>query len=177
MENNNKDNGKKHLQENKAMKLRLRKIGFICLGIGGLFTIIALIDFFSAFNGYGSPSLFFLFFLSFPLIFVGLVCLKFGYMGAVSSYVASQTAPVVKDVTNYMLDGTREEVGKTFKHVVNSIKGTTEEKICPKCNTSQDANAKFCDNCGTALAKVCNKCNEENDSDAMYCKNCGNRLK
>jgi len=174
MQNNNiKDN--KYLKDHNQTKLKLRKIGFICVGIGGLLLIISLVDFFAAFYGTGFPTLSFLFFIAAPLLFVGGVCLMYGYMGAVGSYVASQAAPIAKNVSNYMLDGTRDEVGKTVKHVVSSLR-ENNSKFCPKCNTKQDEDAKFCDNCGARLNKICSSCNTNNDDDASFCKSCGKKL-
>jgi hypothetical protein len=165
---------KKHFGTHNKTKKRLRTIGFITLPVGGILSLIGFIDFFSAFGGNGSPTLFFLLFLGFPLVGVGIACLKMGYMREVGTYVASQAAPVVKNVANYMMEGTRDEFSKTVGSVVNSIK--EQQIICPKCKTSQDDDAKFCDNCGNALARTCRYCNEENDGDATFCKGCGKRL-
>ena len=165
---------KKHLGTHGKTKKRLRTIGFICTSIGGLLSLIGFIDFFAAFGGSGMPTLFFLIFLGFPLLGVGIVCLKMGYMREVGTYVASQAAPVAKNVANYMMEGTRDSFSKTVSSVVSSIKG--DQVVCPKCKTTQDEDAKFCDNCGNVLVKTCKYCNEENDSDATFCKGCGKRL-
>jgi len=46
---------------------------------------------------------------------------------------------------------------------------------CPKCNEENDADAKFCKECGAAVAKTahCPDCGELNDADANFCDNCG----
>ena len=85
-------------------------------------------------------------------------------MKELNSFAASQSAPVHKDVINYMLDGTREEVNKTI-NASNKI-------ICPECKAENDKDALFCSNCGHKLKIVCPKCNSENDADAKFCKNC-----
>ena len=44
------------------------------------------------------------------------------------------------------------------------------------CGEKNDADAKFCKNCGAALRKVCPDCGEQNDADAKFCKSCGKSL-
>src|SRR3990172_3287635 len=44
---------------------------------------------------------------------------------------------------------------------------------CPNCQTENPANAKFCLNCGTALALRCSNCQAELPSGAKFCMNCG----
>src|SRR5262249_18527258 len=44
---------------------------------------------------------------------------------------------------------------------------------CPRCQTSNPENAKFCLNCGTALTAVCSNCNTPLPSGARFCMNCG----
>ncbi len=44
---------------------------------------------------------------------------------------------------------------------------------CPNCQTENPANAKFCLNCGTALAQCCSNCQAELPSGAKFCMNCG----
>lgn len=153
----------------------LRIIGIILIITGITLSVIAVSNMMSHSN------LFFLGFIGLPLIFVGLVCTMFGFMKKFNSFTASQVAPVQKDVANYMLDGTREEMGKTAKTIFSSIdtsnaKSEKQSKRCPRCGELNDSTAKFCDNCGTPLVKICPKCKQENDPNAIYCDNCGTRL-
>jgi len=48
---------------------------------------------------------------------------------------------------------------------------------CPNCQTDNPANAKFCLNCGTALASRCANCQAELPSGAKFCMNCGQPVK
>ena len=92
-------------------------------------------------------------------------------MGEMNKYVADEQKPVAKDVANYMIDGTREQIVQTVKE----IKGESYP-ICPTCGTKNEPNAQFCDNCGTPLSKICSQCGEQNDSDANFCRKCGKKL-
>jgi len=155
----------------------LRVLGIILIITGIVLTAIAFM------NMATNTNLFFLGFIGLPLIFVGAVCAMFGFMKKMNSFTASQSAPVQKDVTNYMLDGTREEMGKTAKEIfgaINSNEGsataTKKTRKCPSCGEMNDSDAKFCDNCGTTLVKVCPRCGEENDLDAKFCDKCGAKL-
>lgn len=160
----------------KATKV-MRFFGIIILIIGLTLVVISVMNLFS------NTGLFFLGFIGIPLIFVGSVLSMFGFMKKSSSFFASQTAPVQKDVTNYLLRGTRKEVSETAKEIIentnlsknNSLESGKTVK-CPRCGEMNDTDAKFCDNCGCSLVKVCSKCGNQNDLDAKYCSKCGERL-
>jgi class 3 adenylate cyclase len=47
---------------------------------------------------------------------------------------------------------------------------------CPSCGTENDANARFCVECGTRLAGGCPVCGTVNPPDAKFCMNCGTNL-
>lgn len=159
---------KEHLKENPKLRNRLRKIGFTLTIVGGLCILIAMIDFFS-FDGF--PTLFWLFFVGMFFLFPGMVCLSYGYMGSISRYQASEMAPVQKDTINYILDGTRSEITKTFKGIKK------DGIVCPKCNDLNDKDSKFCKKCGCKLVLTCSNCNADNDGDSRFCKNCGKELR
>ncbi len=44
---------------------------------------------------------------------------------------------------------------------------------CPSCQASNPDNARFCLNCGTALAVACPNCNTSLPASAKFCFNCG----
>jgi len=47
---------------------------------------------------------------------------------------------------------------------------------CPKCQTENPANAKFCLNCGAALGQRCVNCQAELPAGARFCMNCGQQV-
>ena len=66
---------KKHRQTKTILKI----LGVIFATGGLICAIIGFADFFRAFGGEGVPKLFFLCFIGFPILFVGIVCLTFGF--------------------------------------------------------------------------------------------------
>lgn len=158
----------KHLKDNPKARKVFRILGLTLTLIGGLCLLIGLVDFFS--NSF--PSIFWINFLGMFILFPGLVCLGFGYQGAVARYQAGEIAPIAKDATNYMLDGTREELVKTINQVTNNKK----KIYCPYCQEDLEVDSNFCNHCGHKLVITCSNCNTDNDSDSRYCKRCGNKL-
>lgn len=153
-------------------KRKLKVIGFPTLIIGILCAVIAFVNFFVSIGSISKPSLFFLFFIGFPFIFVGSNCLRMAYMDKVARYTAGQAAPVAKDSVNYMIDGTKDSITS----VIKDIRDDKKEKECFKCGTLNDYDAKFCKKCGNSFVKECKYCGEENEADAVYCDNCGKEL-
>jgi hypothetical protein len=156
----------------------LRRVGPIVLGVGVIFMIVGLGSFFASFGSFESPRYFWCCFAGMPLIMVGVVMCQFGFMGAITRYQAGEIAPVGKDTFNYMADGTKGGV-KTVASAIGAglNEGMSGEVIsCPKCGHANDDEAKFCDECGTAMSKSCSSCGEVNDGDAKFCNACGNRF-
>ena len=161
----------KYLKEHPKAKRNLKIIGFIALFLGIVLLVIGMVDFFKSFLSQGEhmPSLFFLNFIGIPLIGIGSACLRFGFLKEINEYTSSEVTPVATDATNYILNGTREELSKT-------IKSTKQTNICPNCQKENDPSAAFCNNCGTKLKSVCPHCGKENPSGAKFCSFCGKEL-
>ena len=167
-----------------------RKLGPIILAGGVLCMIVAFIDFFGSMGGFGGPDKFWLFFVGMPLIFVGGVMTKVGYMGKIARYMAQEMAPVGKDTFNYMADGTKDSiktVAQAFSEGIHAGRDPAAptaaapqpaQVSCPDCGNRADADAKFCDECGVPLTaeKSCPLCQEPNDLDAKFCDNCGHKF-
>jgi ribosomal protein L40E len=155
----------------------LRVLGPAVAGAGLLFTIIGIGSFFAAFGGFGPPRLFWCAFVGLPLLAVGVGITKFAYLGSVARYIASEAAPVGKDMTNYLVEGTRDSIRDVASAIGEGFAGARAPSVmpCQKCGTENDDSANFCRQCGSPLAKTkhCPKCGEANDADARFCDNCG----
>lgn len=53
-------------------------------------------------------------------------------------------------------------------------KGATSEQVCPHCHTKNEAEAMFCEECGTPLgnSRICPQCGHTLDLLADYCEYC-----
>jgi hypothetical protein len=136
----------------------LRRLGPIVAGIGLLLTVIGIGSFFASFGSFGPPRYFWCAFLGMPLLFVGLVLCGFAFQGAIARYQAGEVAPVAKDAFNYMAEGTQEGVKTVATAVAEGIAAGVAgprkaDSPCPRCSHSNDADAKFCKNCGAVLAE------------------------
>lgn len=145
-----------YIKEHPKARKVLRIIGFITLAIGLSLMITAEINFFS-----GNTSLFFMNFIAVPFIFIGAVCLMYGFMRTVSGYVAGETTPVISGSANYIYEG--------IKNV--------DKKVCPNCKELNDASSHFCKKCGASLADKCPNCGEIVSVEDTFCKKCGKKLK
>ena len=159
----------------KRLKKKAKTFGIIALSIGLVLDVIGFISFFAAFINHGFPYLFPLLFIGFPLTGLGIYLLKASSIGTRFGYYSSQTAPIAKDVANYMIKGTREEIKNTFDEIDDNKKTL----VCPKCGSKNDYDSSFCSKCGTKLVeekKICSYCGEENEGDALFCNRCGRML-
>jgi hypothetical protein len=86
-----------------------------------------MISFFSAFGGSGPPRLFWCCFVGMPILFVGIVMCKFGYLGAVARYVAAESAPVAKDTINYVAQETQGAVKTIARSVAEGVQQARRE--------------------------------------------------
>lgn len=185
-DNNDNDGGSKIDPGHNKPRNVLRIVGPIILGLGVLLIVIGIASFFMSMGGFEPPKYFWCAFLGIPLVFVGGVMTQFGYMGKVARYAAGEMAPVAKDTFNYVATESKEgitavagAIGQGLKDGGISLGAEIKDYVrCHKCNSIQDADAKFCDDCGTTLVKnkQCPICNELNDPDAKFCDNCGHRF-
>jgi hypothetical protein len=105
----------------------LRVGGPVIALVGLIFMIVGVGSFFASFGSFEGPRYFWCAFVGMPLLFVGVVMCKFGYMGAIFRYWAGETAPVAKDTFNYVAEGAQpglRAIGKSITEgVVEGRKG------------------------------------------------------
>lgn len=132
----------------------LRTCGPLVFGAGVLCTIGGMVSFFSSFGSFGPPRFFWLCFVGMPLMFVGGIMIKLGYMGAVARYVAAETAPVATDTINYVADETQGAVQTLARSAAQGIAEGIEAgkgkpaRFCPQCGAAVQTDFKFCPHCG-----------------------------
>ena len=144
--------------QHTSTRTTLRMLGPILAGIGLLLIVIGTASFFASFGSFGPPRYFWCAFLGMPLLFVGLVMCGLAFQGAIARYQAGEVAPVAKDTINYLAEGTQEGV-KTVATAIGEgiaagMSGSRKaDNRCPRCSHSNDADAKYCKNCGAALTE------------------------
>ncbi|ANH37150.1 hypothetical protein I601_0700 [Nocardioides dokdonensis FR1436] len=101
----------------------------------------------------GPPGLAILAFLGgLPMIGLGLGALNMSTIGAQSRYVAGETMPTVKQSAAYLTDGEGIlGVGRTAGDRAPAGSAAAGP-YCRSCGVRNDADARFCDGCGTSLA-------------------------
>ncbi len=105
------------LPHHTAARMVLRVGGPVIALIGLVLMIVGFGSFFAAFGSFEPPRYFWCVFAGMPLLMVGLVMCKFGYLGTIYRYWAGETAPVAKDTFNYVAEESQPGVralGKSF---------------------------------------------------------------
>ena len=89
-----------------------------------------------------------MFFVGIPMLAIGGWCLQAGFMGVGARSVSGEVSPVVKDSAAYLTDGK----GLLNVGVRDQVGPAATGPYCRSCGTRNDADARFCDSCGTAMA-------------------------
>jgi hypothetical protein len=107
--------------QHNTIRTAMRIGGPIIAALGLIFTIVGFGSFFSSFGSFEPPGYFWCAFVGLPLVSVGLVMCKFGYLGTIYRYFAGEAAPVAKDAVNYMGEGIQPGVKAVAKAVTEGI--------------------------------------------------------
>jgi zinc-ribbon domain len=80
----------------------------------------------------------------------------FGFLGSFFRYFFGEAAPVQKDTFNYLAEGTKGGIKTVAAAVGEGLAvgmrgGEKARNRCSKCEHDNDADAKFCKNCGTPV--------------------------
>lgn len=133
-----------------------RVLGVVFMGAALVLIALAIADFVHATQADDfdtQPTKFWYFFVALPFFAVGGACLQAGFMGAAARYGAGETMPVVRDSASYLSDGEGVlGVGRTVDdRAAAKTTSTATGPFCSRCGVRNDADAKFCDSCGSTL--------------------------
>ena len=159
------------MDQHKKVKRILQVVGITTLLIGIVFALIGFIDFFNALQE-GMPERFWCLFVGMPLIGIGASLLGVGFKREVMKYMEKESAPVVNEAAKDMAPAVKTVAAAVKEAVSGSEKG----KTCA-CGCENEADGKFCKNCGAPLECVCAHCGASVATDSMYCAQCGAKLK
>ena len=131
----------------------LRVIGPAMAIVGLLFMIVGMASFFASFGSFEPPRNFWCVFVGMPLMAVGVMISKFAYIGAFTRYIASEVAPVGKDMTNYMVKGTRGSIRDVAAAIGEGFAAAQSPGAlrCQKCGSENELSANFCESCRDAF--------------------------
>lgn len=159
------DKKEKHERTKRILKI----VGPIVAAAGLILAVVGFVSFFSSFGSGGMPSLFWCAFVGMPVFVIGLGITFTAFRREIATYQKNESAPVINEFA--------EDIKPAVQSVASAVRETAaQDAICPNCGEKNDADAKFCKNCGAALRKVCPDCGEQNDADAKFCKSCGKSL-
>jgi hypothetical protein len=109
------------IPEQNSIRKGLRIAGPVVFSIGLVCAIICVASLFASLGTYDHPRYFGLGFVGLPLMFVGSVLSMYGYMGAVTRFVADESAPVAADTVNYMAEETKGAVETVAKAAAKGV--------------------------------------------------------
>jgi hypothetical protein len=155
-----------------AKRTVARVLGLLLTVTGAIFLIAGAADFFASFGDLdaGPPTKFWMCFVGVPLLGIGTLLLKVGFLGTVVNYASREVAPGVGHLAEAVSRGIRDGIS-------DDEDDPEDGRRCPSCGEDNDHDAKFCSGCGTAIGKTkaCPSCGEMNDADARFCDECGQR--
>ena len=132
-----------------------RVLGVVAVLAALWLMVTAGMEFFTL-EGFEEPTKFWMFFVGMPLLAVGGWLLQAGFMGVGARYTSGELSPVAKDTAHYLTDGKGLlGVGATPSGETTSAPtgaGSSTGPYCRSCGTRNDADARFCDSCGTTMA-------------------------
>ena len=120
-----------------------RVLGVLLMGTALVLIGIAAADFFAAFGSddFGAePTKFWMFFAALPFFALGGLFLQLGFVGAAAKYVAGEAAPALKTSMDQLGVGRYPSAS------------TGSGPFCRSCGRQNNADARFCDGCGTSMS-------------------------
>jgi ribosomal protein L40E len=160
----------------------LRLFGPTVVVAGIVMTAVGLVSFFSAFGTFQPPRYFWAAMVGLPLIGVGLAMSQIGYVRDFARYFLKEGAPVVRETYNTMADATNQAVETMAQAVGRGLSSGMGSGVpsgsgtipCHRCDAPNPPAAKFCNQCGAALAHTaCPECGARLAPTARFCNQCG----
>ena len=143
------------LRNQSAARTVFRVLGVLVVLAALALMVVAGMELFTL-EGFEEPTKFWMFFVGMPLLAVGGWLLQAGFMGAGARYASGELSPVAKDTAHYLTDGKGLlGVGTTTSGATAPATpetGSPTGPYCRSCGTRNDAEARFCDSCGTSMA-------------------------
>jgi hypothetical protein len=118
--------------QHDAIRRFLRIVGPLTALTGLTFVIIGVASFFSAFGTFEMPRYFWCCFVGVPLLGVGLIMTKFGYIGSIYRYFAAETAPVATDAFNEISEGAQPGMRTAARSITEGVVEGMKPKDAPK---------------------------------------------
>jgi hypothetical protein len=125
-----------------ARRTVYRVLGMLLMGAALVLIGLSVADFFRAFNDpsfAAMPTKGWMFFLAMPFFLLGGICLQLGFAGAHAKYLAGEISPALRSVAR--------DVGLRVDDPAEQALGP----YCRSCGRQNDADARFCDGCGTSM--------------------------
>lgn len=127
-----------------ARRRVFRVLGVLLMGTAGVLISLVVADFFRAFNDPSldaMPTKGWMLFLALPFFLAGGALLQLGFAGAHAAYLAGEYAPALQSVSR--------DLGLHGQGDTSQEPGSGP--YCRSCGRANDADARFCDACGTAM--------------------------
>src|SRR4051812_38023240 len=105
----------------QAVRSVLRVVGPLTALAGLIFLIVGVASFFSSFGTFEPPHYFWCCFVGIPLLGVGLMLTKAGYIGDIYRYFAAETTPVATDAFNEMAEGMQPGMRTTARSITEGV--------------------------------------------------------
>lgn len=163
----------KNNKNHARTKLMLKIFGILLTAAGVAFAAVGFASFFGSMGGGGMPDKFWCCFVGFPLLFVGISMLSFGFRREITTYVKNESVPVINEASEEAKPALRA-IGSALREGMSEAEANNS--VCSVCRQKNDAAAKYCDNCGASLKKICPSCGNRTNPGAKFCDNCGTKL-
>jgi uncharacterized membrane protein len=107
--------------QHQAIRGFFRVAGPITALVGLFLIIVAMVSFFSSMGSFEPPRYFWCAFVGMPLLFVGIVMTKAGYLGAIYRYFAAEATPVATDAFNDMAEGAQPGLRAAARSITEGV--------------------------------------------------------